>query len=312
MAVPSVSEIRLAVRSSLVANVTRTWQLSRIEWFCPYALSIWLSDCAMRKAADAVARHEGQRRLEEVEAPQRRELVEHQQQLVAARDAVAAIERFGGAADLVEDQADERLRPLMSEGGTTRYSDTGCSAAIRSAMRQSQRDVTSATVGSRYRPRNDMAVDSTPDALVVRFVEHFARSRMRPRDAEAIAEVRRGHHPVQRQLEWAGRVGEEVGDAAQRLVLARIEHMQDGADQQRVRSLLPVVALLQRAFGIDQNVRDVLHVAHFARRPPHLQQREQAADFASVGLNSRHVREARAPAGGDLPVLALDVVDDGG
>src|SRR3546814_6497223 len=30
-------------------------------------------------------------------------------------------------------------------------------------MRQSQRDVTSATVGSRYRPRNDMAVDSTPE-----------------------------------------------------------------------------------------------------------------------------------------------------
>ena len=38
-----VSEMRLAVRSSFVANVTRTWQLSRIEWFCPYALSIWLS-----------------------------------------------------------------------------------------------------------------------------------------------------------------------------------------------------------------------------------------------------------------------------
>ena len=51
----------------------------------------------------------------------------------------------------------------MSEGGTTRYSDTGCSDAIRSAMRQSQREVTSATVGSRYSPRNDMAVDNTPD-----------------------------------------------------------------------------------------------------------------------------------------------------
>src|SRR3546814_8644369 len=51
----------------------------------------------------------------------------------------------------------------ISEGGTTRYSDTGCSAAIRSAMRQSQREVTSATVGSRYRPRNDMAVLNTPE-----------------------------------------------------------------------------------------------------------------------------------------------------
>ncbi|MNY72345.1 hypothetical protein D3C86_2108770 [compost metagenome] len=51
----------------------------------------------------------------------------------------------------------------MSEGGTTRYSDTGWDAEIRSAMRQSQREVTSATVGSRYRPKNDMAVDSTPE-----------------------------------------------------------------------------------------------------------------------------------------------------
>ena len=35
VAVPSASETRLAVRSSLVAKVTRTWQLSRIELFCP-------------------------------------------------------------------------------------------------------------------------------------------------------------------------------------------------------------------------------------------------------------------------------------
>src|SRR5690606_26413239 len=51
----------------------------------------------------------------------------------------------------------------MSDGGTTRYNDTGCSAEIRLAMRQSQREVTSATVGSRYRPRKDIAVDSTPE-----------------------------------------------------------------------------------------------------------------------------------------------------
>ncbi|MCY1292570.1 hypothetical protein D9M70_418030 [compost metagenome] len=64
------------------------------------------------KAANVVARHEGQRRLEEVQAPQRRELVQHQQQLVAALDAIGAIERFGEAPpNLVEDQTNERLRP---------------------------------------------------------------------------------------------------------------------------------------------------------------------------------------------------------
>jgi len=51
----------------------------------------------------------------------------------------------------------------MSEGGTTRYGETGCSAAIRPAMRQSQREVTSVTVGSRYKPRNNMAVLNTPE-----------------------------------------------------------------------------------------------------------------------------------------------------
>ncbi len=78
-------------------------------------LAVGLVDLVERlrdeEAADAVARHEGQRRLEEVQAAQRRELVEHQQQLVAALDAVAAVERFGEPPpDLVEDQADERLR----------------------------------------------------------------------------------------------------------------------------------------------------------------------------------------------------------
>src|SRR3546814_14645305 len=46
------------------------------------------------EAADAVAGHEGQRRLEEIQAPQRRELIEHQKQLVAASDAIGAIERM--------------------------------------------------------------------------------------------------------------------------------------------------------------------------------------------------------------------------
>ncbi len=32
---------------------------------------------------DAIARHEGQRRLKEIQSPQRRKLVQHQQQLAA-------------------------------------------------------------------------------------------------------------------------------------------------------------------------------------------------------------------------------------
>ena len=53
---------------------------------------------------------------------------------------------------------------LMSDGGTTmRQSVAGLSPAIRSAMRQSQQRVTRATTGSRWRPRDDVAVESTPE-----------------------------------------------------------------------------------------------------------------------------------------------------
>jgi hypothetical protein len=63
-----------------------------------------------QEGAQSVARHEGQRTLEEVEPTQRRELVEHQQQLVASGNAIRTIERFGQAsADLVENQADQGL-----------------------------------------------------------------------------------------------------------------------------------------------------------------------------------------------------------
>jgi hypothetical protein len=105
-------------------------------------------------------------------------------------------------------------------------------------------------------------------------------------------------------------ITEEVGDAAQRLVFARVEHMQDGPDQQRVRGLFPMVALLQRAFGIDQNVRDVLHVAHFMRAAPYLQQRVVGRRLRIGRVEQQAMAETAAPAGGDLPVLALDVVDD--
>jgi hypothetical protein len=73
-----------------------------------------------------------------------------------------------------------------------------------------------------------------------------------------------------------------------------------------------MVALLQRAFGIDQNVRDVLHVAHFMRAAPHFQQRVVGRRLRIGRVEQQAMREARAPACGDLPVLALDVVDDGG
>jgi len=73
-----------------------------------------------------------------------------------------------------------------------------------------------------------------------------------------------------------------------------------------------MVASLQCAFGVHQDVGDVLHVTHLMRAAPNLQQRVVGGRFGIGGVEQQAVREARAPAGGDLPVLALDVVDNGG
>ena len=279
-------------------------------------LAVGLVDLVERlrdqEGAQAVAGHEGQRALEEVEPTQCRELVEHQQQLVAAGNAVRAIERLGQAsADLVENQADQRL------GATD----------VRGRHHQVQRhrmigidQVGDAPVAARGDfGHRGIAVQAQEThrggqhtrALVFALVQHLARGRCDNR-VRCFAQVSRRHHPVQRDLERAGRIGQEVGDAAQRLVFAGVEHMQDRADQQGMRSLLPMVAPLQRAFGIDQDVGDVLHVAHFVHAAPHFEQRVVGSRARIGRVEQQAVREARAPTGGQVPVLALDVVDDGG
>src|SRR3546814_20474065 len=69
------------------------------------------------------------------------------------------------------------------------------------------------------------------------------------------------HHGAERMLEGPAWVGEEACDPGQRLLLLGVEDVQDGADEQAVAGLLPVVPPLQRPFGVDQDVADVLDVA---------------------------------------------------
>ena len=69
------------------------------------------------------------------------------------------------------------------------------------------------------------------------------------------------------------RIGQEIGDAGERLVRLGIEDMQDRANEEAVAGLLPMIAAVERSFRIDQDVGDVLDVAHFLVAAPHLQQR---------------------------------------
>jgi hypothetical protein len=73
-----------------------------------------------------------------------------------------------------------------------------------------------------------------------------------------------------------------------------------------------MVPPLQRPFRIDQNVRDVLDIAHLGVSAPDLEQRVVSRRFGVGRIEEEDAGEACAPTRGQLPVLALDVVDDRG
>ncbi len=89
-----------------------------------------------------------------------------------------------------------------------------------------------------------------------------------------------------------------------------IYRLQDRADQQGMRGFFPMVALVERTFRIDQNVGDVLHIADFPFAAPHLQQRIVGGRLRVGRIEQQHAAMPGTEAGGELPVLALDVVDD--
>jgi hypothetical protein len=82
-----------------------------------------------------------------------------------------------------------------------------------------------------------------------------------------------GHHRAERGDEAALRVREKGRDPRKRLLLLGVEDVEDRGDKKRMRGLLPMVAPLERAFRIDQDVGDVLDVADFLGAAADLEQR---------------------------------------
>ncbi len=72
-------------------------------------------------------------------------------------------------------------------------------------------------------------------------------------------------HDPKRLLEGLRRVGQDLGDPGERLLLFGIENVQDDADQKRVTGLFPMRSAFERTFQIDQDIGDVLDVANFGR-----------------------------------------------
>ena len=254
-----------------------------------------------------IASHEGQRAFEEIETAERREFVEHQQQ---AMPTGLRLQVLGEpAADLVEDQAHQRL----------------CAADVRRRHHQEEAhrpiglhqvsDPPVATPGDLG--DHGIAVDAQErhggrehaGPLVLALVEELAGGRGDHR-VRPIAKVRRRHHGPQRRLDRAARIGEEGGDACEGLVGLGVEDVQDRADEQAVAGLLPVRSPLQRALRVDQDVGDVLHVANLRVPAPNLQQRVVSRTLRVGGIEAQHPADTGAAGRGQLPVLALDVVDD--
>ncbi len=72
-----------------------------------------------------------------------------------------------------------------------------------------------------------------------------------------------------------------------------------------------MVPFLKGAFGVDQDVGDVLDVADLTLAAAHLQQRIVSGASCIGGIELQHPAKASPPTGGQLPVLALNVMNDG-
>ena len=73
---------------------------------------------------------------------------------------------------------------------------------------------------------------------------------------------------------------------------------------------LPVVPLFQGAFRIDEDVRYVLDVANFPFASTHFEQGIVGGALNVGRIEQERSPESSAPAGGQPPILAFDVVDD--
>ena len=201
----------------------------------------------------------GKADLNKLKPAKRWELVEHEQDAVLMALCVQFLRQ--APADLVEYQSNKRFRPAdvgRRHNEIERHwliiFDKVSNPPVASARHSRDHRIAVETEkghGGRKHAR----------PLVLAFVQQFARG-PRHDGMRLVAQMARRHHGAQCGLDGPLWVGKEVRDARKRLIWFGVENMQDRADQERMAGFLPMVPAFQCAFGIDQNVSDVLHVAH--------------------------------------------------
>src|SRR6516164_10730394 len=86
--------------------------------------------------------------------------------------------------------------------------------------------------------------------------------------------------------------------------------MQNRANKERMTCLFPVVAAFERAFGINENVGNILRVTYLAVAFADLEQRIIGSARRIGRIEQKHGPKPCTPTGGQLKILAFDVVDD--
>src|SRR5579871_4750516 len=73
---------------------------------------------------------------------------------------------------------------------------------------------------------------------------------------------------------------------------------------------LPVIAAFEGSFGIDQNIGDILRVSYLAVTFANFEQWIVGSARRVGWIEQQNGPKPRTPTGGQLEILALDVVDD--
>ena len=71
-----------------------------------------------------------------------------------------------------------------------------------------------------------------------------------------------------------------------------------------------MVSSLERAFGIDEHICDILDIADFPFAAPDLEWRVVGGAVGIGRIEEQHAAEAGAPSGGQRPIFFLDVMHD--
>ena len=262
------------------------------------------------QSLEPVAGHERQPALEEFEPAERREFVEQKEQPMLVGRSAADLQGLGqAAADLVQHQADDgagarqiarRHDQIQAHRGLGVHQIGDAKVACG---RVSGDDRIAVEAETRQGRREDAR------EFVVALAQHLARG-LGDGGMGRIAEVPGLEHPLERLRLGGVRVGQEPGDAGQRLVALGVEDMQDGAGEQAVGGRLPVVARVLLAGGVDEDIGDVLGIAHLVPTFADFQERIEAERIEGRRLEAPDVAELAAPARGERPIFSLDVVDE--